>query len=45
MDTTADDIAHVHIDSGKTRAIKSRRHFDLTIDALLTQDGDTRLRV
>ena len=33
-----DDVAHVHVNCGKSRAVKCRRHFDLTVHALLAQN-------
>ena len=35
-------IAHMHIDRGKSGAVKGRRHLHLAVDALLAQDRYTR---
>ena len=40
-----EDIGHVNVDSGETRAIERRGHLDLTVDALLAQDRDLRARI
>jgi hypothetical protein len=39
-DPSGDEVAHVDIHRRETGPVKSRRHFDLTVDALLAQDSD-----
>ena len=38
----ADDVAHVHVERGESRALECGGHLDLSVDALLAQDGDPR---
>ena len=43
-DAAGEDVAHMHIDGGKTCPVEGRRHFGLAVDALLAQDRDPRPR-
>ena len=38
VNATGEDVAHVHVDCIETGTVKGRGHFDLTVDALLSQD-------
>jgi hypothetical protein len=40
VDTAGENVAHVHVDRVETGTVERRRHFHLTVDALLTQDGN-----
>ncbi len=42
VNAAAEDVAHVHVDRAETGAVEGCRHLDLTVDTLLTQNGDTR---
>ena len=44
LDAAGEDVAHVHVDRLEAGAVERRRHLDLTVDALLAQDGDARPR-
>ena len=39
------DVAHVYVNSGETSAVEGRSHFDLTVNALLTQNRYQRTLV
>ena len=41
--SSRNDVAHMNVNGQKSRTIKRRSHFQLAVDALLTQNCDARL--